>query len=219
MPIIFSGGGGTLSEAASGAHHIKQFTGNTTYTPTTGTKYITVHVIGGGGGGASGSELSGEQNMDERGFGGGGGGGYCIGNYNITGSFSGAITVGGGGAGGQASAHQFRAGGNGGNSVFQPSGSYNGSGQITANGGNGAPANLGNGAGGGAVGGVVFKGEDGEATTGVGGEHQSMTSGVGGVSGHSDNTYGIGADGNKTPNAINGQNGTAGFVYIMEYIG
>lgn len=219
MPIIFSGGGGTLSQASSGSHSIRTFTGNTTYTPTSGTKYITVHVIGGGGGGASGTELTGEQNQDERGFGGAGGGGYVIGHYNITGAFSGAVVVGGGGAGGNPSTTQFRAGSNGGNSRFQPSGSYNGSGQITGNGGGGAPAGTGTGGGGSASGGVNFAGDFGQPRDGQGGESLPSEAGLGGTSGHGDRTYGKGAAGLKTPNALEGNAGTNGFVYILEYIG
>ena len=124
--------------------NIRAYTSNAQYTPTTGTKHITVHVIGGGGGGGSSTELTGEQNQDHRRFGGGGGGGYCIGHYNLTGSFTGNVTVGSGGAGAQANNSQPRAGATGGLSRFQPSGSYSGAGQITANGGggaNGAPSN------------------------------------------------------------------------------
>ena len=54
--------------------NIRAYTSNAQYTPTTGTKHITVHVIGGGGGGGSSTELTGEQNQDHRPFGGGGGG-------------------------------------------------------------------------------------------------------------------------------------------------
>ena len=219
MPIIFSGGGGTLSQAASGSHSIRTFTGSTTYNPTSGTKYITVHVIGGGGGGASGTELTGEQNLDERGFGGAGGGGYVIGHYNITGSFSGAVTVGGGGAGGNPSSSQFRAGGDGGASRFQPSGSYNGSGQVSANGGEGAPAGTGTGGGGSASGGVNFSGDFGQPRDGLGGEATPSEPGLGGTSGHGDRTYGKGADGKETASAQEGNSGTNGFVYILEYIG
>ncbi len=219
MSIHF-GDGTSQTSASTGArsHKIKKFTGSSTYTPTTGTKFITVHVIGGGGGGASGTELTGEQNQDERGFGGAGGGGYAIGNYDITGQFSANITVGGGGAGAQASNHGFRAGGTGGNSVFQPTGNYTGSGTLIGNGGGGCPASTGNGAGGGASGEIAFAGENGQSTTGSGGEHQPMTAGVGGNSGHSDNTYGVGANGRKTASATNGNSGSNGFVYIMEYI-
>lgn len=65
-------------------------TGSTTYTPTSGTTFVVVEVLGAGGGGAGG--YSG-------GMPGGGSGGYA--RKKITSSFSGvSITVGSGGAGG-----------------------------------------------------------------------------------------------------------------------
>lgn len=199
--------------------NIRAYTSNAQYTPTTGTKHITVHVIGGGGGGGSSTELTGEQNQDHRPFGGGGGGGYCIGHYNLTGSFTGNVTVGSGGAGAQASNNQPRAGATGGLSRFQPSGSYSGAGRITANGGGGANG-VGNGSGGGAQaqGGIGFNGHPGEAVHGTSGEHGSGEAGIGGSSGHGDATRGKGANGRTTPNAQNGVAGNAGYVYIFEYI-
>ena len=216
MPIIFSGGGGTLSEAASGSQNLVSYTGSTTYTPSSGTKHITVHCIAGGGGSGSGDELHGEQESDHRPFGGGGGGGYVIGHYNITGQFSGSVLVGGGGAGAQANNHQFRAGGGGGNSAFQPSGSYNGNGQIVANGGGGAHG-TGNAGGGGASGGLNFSGQEGEPVHGTSGEHGTGEAGVGGMSGHGGVNYGRGAGGITSDNATNGNAGQSGYVYIIEY--
>lgn len=216
MPIIFSGGGGTLSEAASGSQNLVSYTGSTTYTPSSGTKHITVHCIAGGGGSGSGTELHGEQQNDHRPFGGAGGGGYVIGHYNITGQFSGSVLVGGGGAGAQASQGQFRAGGGGGNSAFQPSGSYNGNGQIVANGGGGAHG-TGNAGGGGSSGGLNFSGQEGEPVHGTSGEHGTGEAGTGGMSGHGGVNYGRGAGGITSPNATNGNAGQSGYVYIIEY--
>jgi hypothetical protein len=216
MPIIFSGGGGTLSEAASGSQNLVSYTGSTTYTPSSGTKHITVHCIAGGGGSGSGDELTGEEESDHRPFGGAGGGGYVIGHYNITGQFSGSVLVGGGGAGAQASSHQFRAGGGGGNSAFQPSGSYNGNGQIVANGGGGAHG-TGNAGGGGASGGLNFSGQEGEPVHGTSGEHGTGEAGVGGMSGHGGVNYGRGAGGITSSTATNGNAGQSGYVYIIEY--
>ena len=218
MPIIFSGGGGTLSEAASGSQNLVSYTGNNTYTPSSGTKHITVHCIAGGGGSGSGTELHGEQNQDHRPFGGAGGGGYVIGHYNITGQFSGSVLVGSGGAGAQASQGQFRQGGGGGNSAFQPSGSYNGNGQIVANGGGGAHG-TGNAGGGGASGGLNFTGQEGEPVHGTSGEHGTGEAGTGGMSGHGGVNKGRGAGGITSPNATNGNAGQSGFVYIIEYRG
>ena len=224
MTIHFGDGTSQTSAASSGAgsHKVRTFTSNTTYTPSSGTKFITVHVIGGGGGGSSGTELTSEQSNDERSFGGGGGGGYGIGSYGITGSMTAAITVGGGGAGGQQHSSQYRSGSAGGLSRFQPSGSYNGAGNIIAYGGSGAPAGQGAGGGGGtqAQGGVGFNGHAGQRVRyGFGGEHGSSEPGRGGASGHGDYSYGVGAQGIKSPNATNGTSGGNGFVYIIEYIG
>lgn len=223
MTIHFGDGTSQTSAASSGAgsHKVRTFTSNTTYTPSSGTKFITVHVIGGGGGGSSGTELTSEQGNDERSFGGGGGGGYGIGSYGITGSMTAAITIGGGGAGGQQHSTQYRAGSAGGLSRFQPSGSYTGSGRITANGGGGAAggtAGIGSGGSAQAQAGVGFNGDAGQAKDGVGGESQSDSPGLGGSSGHADRTYGKGADGKKSPNQFTGNSGSAGFVYVFEYI-
>jgi hypothetical protein len=223
MTINFGDGTSQTSAASAGvgSHKVRTFSSNTTYTPSSGTKFITVHVIGGGGGGSSGTELSGEESSDERSFGGGGGGGYGIGSYGITGSMTAAITVGGGGAGGQQHSSQFRAGSAGGLSRFQPSGSYTGSGRITANGGGGASAGTaGTGSGGTAQAqaGVGFTGDAGAAKTGAGGESASDSPGLGGSSGHADRTYGKGADGKKSDSQFTGNSGVAGFVYVFEYI-
>ena len=201
----------------------QSFTSNAQYTPTAGTKHITVHVIGGGGGGGSGNELTGEESNDHRPFGGGGGAGYCIGHYNITGQFTGNVTVGSGGAGAQASDHQSRAGSTGNFSRFQPSGSYNtntSSGQITANGGGGA-SGTGTGSGGGAEaqGGIGFNGHQGQQAHGTSGQSGTGEAGRGGISAHGDAQHGRGANGNTSPSATNGQSGNGGFVYIFEYIG
>ena len=217
---ISNGAGYITSSEAAGRTNLRSFGSNTTYTPSSGTQYIHVHVIGAGGGGSSGTELTGEQSNDERAFGGAGGGGYCIGHYNITGSFTGSITIGSGGAGGQQHSSQFRAGGTVGHSRFQPSGSYNGAGRLTANGGGGAPAGQGNGSGGGAQAqqGVGFNGHRGQRVRyGSGGEHGFSEIGYGGISGHGDGNKGVGADGKKSPNQFTGNSGSNGFVYIFEF--
>ena len=200
------------------AQNIRSYTSNAQYSPSSNTKHITVHVIGAGGGGGSGEELGGEESADHRPFGGGGGGGYCIGSYSITGSFTGNVVVGGGGAGANPSNQQPRSGSTGGNSSFQPSGSYSGQGQIVGNGGGGAYS-TGSGGGAGASGGLNFTGHTGQPVHGSSGEHGTGEAGTGGTGGHGDAQYGRGANGNTTPNAQAGQSGNAGFVYIFEYIG
>ena len=217
---ISNGAGYITSSEAAGRTNLRSFGSNTTYTPSSGTQYIHVHVIGAGGGGSSGTELQGEESGDQRAFGGAGGGGYCIGHYNITGSFTGSITVGSGGAGGQQHSSQYRAGGTGGHSRFQPSGSYNGAGRLTANGGGGAPAGQGNGSGGGAQAqqGIGFNGHRGQRVKyGFGGEHGSSDIGYGGISGHGDGNKGKGADGKKSNSQFTGNSGSNGFVYIFEF--
>ena len=217
---LSNGAGYITSSEAAGRTNLRSFGSNTTYTPSSGTQYIHVHVIGAGGGGSSGTELSGEESGDERAFGGAGGGGYCIGHYNITGSFTGSITVGSGGAGGQQHSSQYRAGSAGGHSRFQPSGSYNGAGRLTANGGGGAPAGQGNGSGGGAQAqqGIGFNGHRGQRVKyGFGGEHGSSDIGYGGISGHGDGNKGKGADGKESNNQFTGNSGSNGFVYIFEF--
>ena len=218
---ISNGAGYITSSEAAGRTNLRSFGSNTTYTPSSGTQYIHVHVIGAGGGGSSGTELQGEESGDQRAFGGAGGGGYCIGHYNITGSFTGSITVGSGGAGGQQHSSQYRAGGTGGHSRFQPSGSYNGAGRLTANGGGGAPAGQGNGSGGGAQAqqGIGFNGHRGQRVKyGFGGEHGSSALGYGGISGHGDGNKGKGADGKSSAEQFTGNSGSNGFVYIFEFL-
>jgi putative cofactor-binding repeat protein len=218
---LSNGAGYITSSEAAGRTNLRSFGSNTTYTPSSGTQYIHVHVIGAGGGGSSGTELQGEESGDQRAFGGAGGGGYCIGHYNITGSFTGSITVGSGGAGGQQHSSQYRSGSAGGHSRFQPSGSYNGAGQLTANGGGGAPAGQGNGSGGGAQAqqGIGFNGHRGQRVKyGFGGEHGSSALGYGGISGHGDGNKGKGADGKSSAEQFTGNSGSNGFVYIFEFL-
>lgn len=104
--------------------------GTFTYTPTAGTKYVEVLVVGGGGGGGS------NANTTTAGFAAGGGGGNAgaISRGLVLSGFAGlAVTVGAGGAGGPAST-PGTAGSNGTTSSF---GSL-----LTAAGGNGGVAGL-----------------------------------------------------------------------------
>ena len=197
--------------------------GSTTYTPTTGTKYITVYGIGGGGGGSSASRLQGDENQDSRGFGGAGGGSYGIASYNITGSFTGNVVIGAGGQGGaDPSTGQMFGGSTGGSTTFQPVGSYTGSAGLSIPGGNGGAAGSGGGAGGGATPSgtniIGFAGESGESNQGNGGEHQTQLAGRGGFGGQGDPTYGKGASGRSGASEGAGGNGTDGLMYIFEYI-
>ena len=199
---------------------IRAFGSSTTYNPTSGTKSIQVYVVGGGGGsGAAEGDTSGEQN-DYSASSGGGGGGACIGHYQLTGSFSASIQVGGGGAGGPTSG--IGQGQSGVFSRFTPSGSYTGNGTITANGGGGSSKNSGGGGGGGgASGGFPLTGHQGynAASSSSGGQSYS-TPGRGAPAGFVFGTFGKGGDGKgPTGNHQAGQGGSAGVVVVYEYIG
>ena len=199
---------------------VRAFGSSTTYNPTSGTKSIQVYVIGGGGGsGAAEGDTSGEQN-DYSASSGGGGGGACIGHYQLTGSFSASIQVGGGGAGGPTSG--IGQGQSGAFSRFTPSGSYTGNGTITANGGSGSSKNSGGGGGGGgASGGFNLSGHQGHnaASSSSGGQSYS-TPGRGAAAGFVFGTFGKGGDGKgPTGNHQAGQGGSGGIVVVYEYIG
>jgi len=105
-------------------------TSSGTYTPTSGTKFVTVYCIGAGGGGGN---TSGSSNKPCVG-GGGGGGGMAIRTYNATELGANAsISIGSGGSGG-ASHHDPRDGSNGNGTTFNPAGTGT---TLTGNGGTG----------------------------------------------------------------------------------
>ena len=137
MTIHF-GDGSSLTAAPSGGANgqqiVRSFGSSTTYTPTSGTKSISVYCVGAGGGaGKAEGDTSGESNFYDSASG-AGGGGTALGYYNITGSFSAAITVGGGGFGGSGHNNNQMNGGEGGESKLLPSGSYSGNGTLAVNG-------------------------------------------------------------------------------------
>ena len=190
---------------------VRAYGSSSTYNPTSGTKSIQVYcVAGGGGGGNATGDDSGEQS-DFGAASGGGGGGCAIGHYQLTGSFSASIQIGGGGGGGSG----------GGESRFTPSGSYTGNGTIQGNGGSGAGSNASNGAGGGgANGGFNLTGHQGNnrSTSSSGGQYY-QTPGNGGVAGFVFGTYGSGGNGGgPTGGSQTGQSGTGGVVVVYEYI-
>ena len=227
MGINFSSG--TMSSPPSpGANQqiIRKYTSNATYSAHSTVKYIQVHCIGGGGGGSSATRLGGDEAQDSRGFGGAGSGAYSIGTYTRTGSsFGGNIVVGGGGEGGQDEESQFFGGSNGGDSKFQPTGSYSGTeGQLIGERGQGASAGTeSTGEGGEVQSGnqfVSFAGEDGETNQGSGGEHTEQLRGRGGHTPLAGTrTYGAGADGRSGVSEGAGNDGEAGVVFIYEYRG
>lgn len=221
-----SGAEGSNMTASSGVTQqiIRKYTSNATYTPASNVKYIQVHCIGGGGGGSSGTQLFGDESGDERGFGGAGSGAYTIGTYTMTGTnFSGSIVVGGGGEGGEHEENQFRAGSDGGDSSFQPSGSYSGTqGQIVGERGEGCAGGTDSTGEGGEISSeaesISFAGEDGEARGGGGGEHLEGNPGRGGFTPIAGTrSYGAGAHGGSGAEEFDGNDGEAGVVFIYEF--
>jgi hypothetical protein len=114
----FSGDGSALTNVPAGVSSVKTvvFTSSGTYTPTSGTKFVTVYATGGGGGGA-GTDTS-ANNETQKG-GSGGGGGTAIRTYNATElGATASVTVGGGGSAGGSGSN----GSTGGTSNFNPAG-------------------------------------------------------------------------------------------------
>jgi hypothetical protein len=210
-------------------------TSTSTYTPTSGTKFVTVYATGGGGGGGGVNP-----NGESAGGGAGGGGGTCIVTYNATelGNDA-AISIGSGGAGGSGTS----AGSSGGNTTVNPAGT---GGTITANGGGGGKGVNGNstrrgasGSGGGFSGGLTgISGAPGHArnegdndtttnkTQATGGasyfQHASIsTLSSGANSAGTAGTRGCGGNGafsaNATGSNISGGAGGDGLVLISEF--
>ena len=198
---------------------VRAFGSNTQYSPTSGTKFIQVYcVAGGGGSGRASGDTSGEQN-DYAATGGAGGGGACIGYYNITGSFSASIQVGGGGQGGPQYG-QPAGGSSGGESKFTPSGSYSGNGTLNANGGGASGTGGGQGGGGGASGGFALTGDNGQRNAGgsFGGQYYE-TPGKGGLAAYNFGIKGKGGNGvGPTGSETAGQAGQSGVVVVYEYL-
>ena len=215
--LTASGSGSNINVTSTivSSTNIVTYTGNNTYTPTSGTKSITVYCIAGGGGSSyivGNSDMEGGNSYARSG--GGGGGGACIGYYNLTGSFSATITVGPGGTGGTDAGSE--AGGSGGESKFTPTGgsSYTGDGVLDAEGGGGVGSNGVDGAGGGSTSGgsIQMHGDRGDY-------RGSYYPGKGGRAGYVFGNYGKGAIG--TGPSVEGQNGNpggAGIIVIYEYI-
>lgn len=188
------------------------FTSSGSYTPSAGTSFIVVELVGGGGGGGAAGTSS------ARGSG-GGGGGYA--RKKITSGFNGAtVTVGAAGAGGVS----MGAGGAGGTSSFgalvSATGGAGGNAETT---GYTNPTNGGSGSGGdlnlygdyaqlSGWGGVSGKG--GNSFFGEGAKPQAIN-GVAGLVGVGYGAGGSAAIGNGS--MWNGGAGTAGIVIIHEY--
>ena len=216
--VLLSGGAGaptwgTLSAGGS-LNNIQYFTSSGTYTPTAGTSFVIVEVIGGGG--ASGASTAGSATNTTTGPGGGGG----FARKRITSSFSGVtVTVGAGGV-----AVTNASGGSGGTTSFGA--------LVSATGGAGSTAQF---AAGVFAGGAPGSGSGGDlnltGSTGVAAPSQ----GTGGFApvygaqtigtatslqpGIAATGYGNGATGAHSQNnsARQGANGSAGLVIVYEY--
>ena len=211
MPIKFSNGD-TLSNAPSGTQNIvRSFGSNTQYTPSSGTKSITVYCVAGGGGGG---DATGDDSGEQSDFGastGGGGGGACIGHYNLGNGFTGGIQIGGGGSGNN----------NGGESKFTPSGQYTGNGTLNADGGQRGfdNSNFG-GNGGNASGGLNMSGDKGDnrSTSSSGGQYFQVP-GNGGLAGFNFGTFGRGGHGaGPTGGQAEGGSGQGGIIVVHEFL-
>lgn len=197
------------------------FTGNGTYTPTTGMKYCEVIVSGAGGGGGGVINSIGQECG-----GGGGAGGTSIKVFSAaTIGASQTITIGTGGAGGTTSGTN---GSTGGNTTFGA--------LLTGNGGNGGHGNNGGTSQGGA-GGAASSGDINISGGGGGAGYASDSSsktigGIGGasywgggglgyntnVAGDNGQAYGSGGSGAAGGTlSVAGGTGKAGVIYIREY--
>lgn len=217
--LLMAGGIFLLMWAYSHAQTVQVFTSSGTYTPTTGTSYIKVRLVGGGGGGGSGANTT-FQN------GGGGSGAYCEGLFSVD-FASTTVTIGSAGSAGSNS--------NGGNGGETSLGSY-----LIGAGGQGGKSGGNNGTGGtggdcsgtaltfsmndldgdssyretGATPDLYYSGRGADNPFGLGG--QGITGELGtamaGTNGKGKGTGGGGSLGNTTAGA-----GVAGVIVIEEY--
>lgn len=214
---------------------VRSFTANATYTPTTGTRFVVVEVLGGGGGGGS------NASTPSAGFSaaaaGGNAGGYA--KSLLTSGFSGvSLTIGAGGAGGAAAAGG-NDGTNGGNTTFGA--------LMTGQGGNGGPkgvavssfptggtvnlvnatgisGNIVNGGGAIASFGILYSAANvstgGGASSMFGGGGAPQTIGATSANGVNASGYGAGGGGAGSTTGFSsgsGGNGSPGIIIVHEY--
>jgi hypothetical protein len=229
---LVTNGSGVLSFSASKpiTRVIKQlFTGNGTYTPTSGMTYCIIEAVGGGGAGGGATSSAGQSG----GGGGGGSGGYA--RLIATAATIGAsqtVTIGAGGTAGTAGNNPGNNGGD--TSVGTLCIGKGGTGGNGTAGGNGAAGGAGGVAG---TGDITFQGQfgwDGQGGTiitypAVGGHGGNSMFGTGGrgvsavanVTGQAAVIYGGGGGGGISLNAagaVQGGVGTAGVVFITEFV-
>jgi hypothetical protein len=228
--ISVSGATGAVTVSASaagiGTVNFLVYTSSTTYTPTSGMKYVIVEGVGGGGGGGGTAGFGGGA--------GGAGGGYF--KMKLTAAQVGAsqtVTI---GAAGSAGASGGGTGGSGGTTSFGSYGTGTGGAGGAFSGNNNQSARTTGGTGSSTVTAVLINGQQG----GPGGQNQSSVAGPGGNSGlgcggqgywgalNQGNAAGLpgtgyGAGGGGAENGTNGAAnaggaGTVGAVIIYEYI-
>jgi hypothetical protein len=229
--ISVSGSTGAVTVSASGSSAIstvdfKVFSSSTTYTPTSGMKYIIVEGVGGGGGGAGGGTYSG-------GSGGAGGGYFRIKLTAAQVGSSQSITIGSGGSAGSSGGGS---GGSGGTTSFGSYGTGNGGAGGTNSGQNAQAARTAGGSSSSTVTAYLVTGQHGigggQNLTSVGGSGGNSMLGIGGQgywgcrdqgsnAGLSATGYGAGGSGaqNGTGAGSNaGGAGTGGVIIIQEFI-
>lgn len=203
------------------------FTSSGTYIPTNGTLYCEIEMVGGGGGGGgAGSPGSGLYT----GGSGGGGGEYAYGIFaaaqigtsqSITIGAAGSATSGGaGGNGGNTSLGSLiSANGGQGGTTAAAAVAFNIAGSLGGTGGTGGnyrfPGDVGGNSSGAVTASILFGGIGGSSAKGAGGNEGTQASGFAGLG------YGAGGGGgSQSPlgGAVSGGAGSAGAVFITEYI-
>lgn len=220
---------GTASSGPAGQITVQFFNANGTYTPTTGTQYAIVYVVGGGGGGGGAAATA---TGTSSGGGGGGGGGAMQVLAAASIGVSQSVTIGAGGLGGAAGNNNGQNGGTTSlGSLVAASGGIGGGGAATTVAG--TAGNAGSGTTGrvlvaGGLGGVGLFGTSGNiggpsGPGGAGAWFGSTTPGVVGspLVGTSAVNIGSGGSGGQSHNSAStaaGGNGSAGFILIYEFI-
>lgn len=211
--------------------NIQKFTSSGTYTPTAGTKFIIVKVIGGGGGG--GASLNTNSTQVSMG-GGAGAGGTAISKLlisSITSTVS--VIIGSAGLGGTVSAIATSGGGSSFGSYLSASGGGFGSAGLAATlgnsmltfnggGGDGNNGNIANSIGGSGSQGIVLQsgyvsGAGGSSSISAGGQPLSTIGSSSPGAGGRNGSGGSGAFSYINSAVTNGGNGGSGVVYVWEY--
>ena len=232
ISITNASGSITIANTGFTAINIQTFVASGTYTPTAGTKYCIVELLGGGGGGGGAVQSI---TTGSSAAGGGGAGGYIRKLYPVATITGLSITVGGGGAGGTAGTNTGTTGGasvlgvllqsNGGSGglgganvlVTNETNTAGGSGGAAAGGDLNIPGSPG--LAGYAFGGWIICGIGANSIYGNGGAAGGIGStGSVGVAATGFGAGGSGATSRGTSISVAGGNGSGGIVIITEYI-